>query len=58
MEGKECVGKPQVKTPLGKSGHTWEDNITVRPGERDWTDLAQDRGRQRVLVNFRIRYEN
>jgi len=50
------VGKHEGKSTLGRSGHRWEDNITMelQEGERggmDWTDLAQDRDRWRALVN-------
>jgi hypothetical protein len=50
------VGKPEGKTPLGRLGHRWEDNIKmelqeVGCGGMGWIKLAQDRGRWRVLVN-------
>jgi hypothetical protein len=37
-------------------GDRWEDNIKVelqeeRCGDMDWIELAQDRGRQRALLN-------
>jgi hypothetical protein len=49
------VGKPGGKRPLGRPRHRWEDNITmdlqeVGGGHGDWMELAQDRGRWRVLV--------
>jgi 3-oxoacyl-ACP reductase-like protein len=44
------VGKPEVKRPLGKPRHRWEDNIKmdlqeVGCGSMDWIELAQDRDR-------------
>jgi hypothetical protein len=50
------VGKPEGKRPLGRSTRRWEDNSKtdlheVRFGGMDWIELAQDRGRWRVLVN-------
>ena len=50
------LGKPEVKRPLGRPRHKWEDNIKVDLqevgcGGMDWFDLAQHRDRWRVLVN-------
>ena len=51
------VGKPDAQRPLGRPRRRWEDNIRtdlqdVRWGEcMDWTDLAQDMDRWRVVVN-------
>ena len=50
------VGKPEGKSPLGRTRRRWEDNIKmdlqeVRCGGMDWIDLAQDRDRWRALVN-------
>jgi hypothetical protein len=50
------VGKPEVKIPLGRPWHRWEDNIKmdlqeVGCGCMDWIELAQDRNRWRALVN-------
>jgi hypothetical protein len=50
------VGKTEGKRPLGRSSHTWEDNIKmdlqeVGCGSVGWIDLPQDRDRWRVLVN-------
>jgi hypothetical protein len=51
------VGKPEGKRPLGRHTRRWEDNIRmdlqeVGSGSMDWIELAQDRYRWRVLVNF------
>jgi hypothetical protein len=57
------VGKHEGKMPLGRSRHTWEDNIKmylqeVGRGRGDWMELAQDRDRWRALVgtvrDFRV----
>jgi hypothetical protein len=50
------VGKPEGKRLLGRPRHRWEDNIQadlqeVGCGDRDWTELAQDRDRWQALVN-------
>jgi len=50
-----CVGKPQGKSPLGRPILKWDDNIKMDLQEMgcegmDWIELAQDRGRWRVLV--------
>ena len=50
------VGKPEGKRSLGRPRRRWEDNIKmdlqeVGWGGMDWIELAQDRGRRRVLVN-------
>ena len=49
-------GKPEVKRPLGRERHRWEDNIKMGLQEVGWGaqtefDLAQDRDRWRALVN-------
>jgi len=49
------VGKPEGKSPLGRPGRRWEDNIKmylqeVGGGRGDWMELAQDRDRWRALV--------
>jgi hypothetical protein len=62
MDGEErgvyrvLVGKPEGKTPLGRPGHRWEDNIRMDLKEMgcdgmDWIGLAQDRDRWRALMN-------
>jgi hypothetical protein len=53
---KILVGKPEGKRPLGRTGHRWEDNITMDLREKvledlDWIHLAQDRKRRQALVN-------
>ena len=49
------VGKPEGKRPLGRPRHRWEDIKMgfqeVGYGGIDWIELAQDRERQRALVN-------
>jgi len=42
------VGKPEGKSPLGRSRHRWEDNIKKDLQKlgywgMDWIELAQDR---------------
>jgi hypothetical protein len=34
------VGKPERKTPLGRSRHRWVDSIMMDLGEVGWGDLA------------------
>jgi len=53
------VGKPEVKRPLGRPRHIWNDNNKmdlmdlqeVGCGGMDWIELAQDRYRWRALMN-------
>jgi len=50
------MGKPEGKTPLGRTRLRWENNIKmdlqeVRCGGMDWIELAQDRDSWRTLVN-------
>jgi len=49
------VVKPEVKRPLGRLRHRWDDNIKMDlrevGGGGDWMELAQDRDRWRALVN-------
>jgi len=33
---KDLVGKPQGKRPLGRTRHTWEDNIKIDIQEVEW----------------------
>ena len=51
------VGKPEVKRPLGRPRHRWEDNIKMDlqeagGGHGNWMELAQDRDRWRALVGM------
>jgi hypothetical protein len=50
------VGKPEGKTPLGRTRCRWEDNIKmylqeVGCGGMNWIELTQDRYKWRALVN-------
>jgi hypothetical protein len=50
------VGKPEGKRPLGRTRHSWEDNIKVNLqevgcGDMDWIGLDQDRDRWWAIVN-------
>ena len=50
------MGKHEVKRPLGRPRHGWEDNIKMALQEMgwrgmDWIDVAQGRDRWRALVN-------
>jgi hypothetical protein len=50
------VGNPEVKRPLGRSRHRWEDNIRMDLREMgwecvDWIHLAQDWDQWQALVN-------
>jgi hypothetical protein len=47
-EVRGVVGKPEEKTPLGRTRRRWEDNIKidlqeVGCGGTEWIELAQDR---------------
>jgi hypothetical protein len=33
------VGKPEVKTPLGRPRHMWVDNIKMHLKEIEWDDM-------------------
>jgi acyl-homoserine lactone acylase PvdQ len=53
------------KTPLGRPGYRWEDKTKINFqevgfGDKDWTDLSQDRDKRRELVkavmNSRVPY--
>jgi hypothetical protein len=50
------VGKPEVKRPLRRPRHRWEDNIRMDLREIWWEDvelvhLTQDRNQWLALVN-------
>ena len=50
------VGKPEIKRPLGRPRHVWENNIKtylqeVGCGGTDRIELAEDRNGWRALVN-------
>jgi hypothetical protein len=50
------MGKPEGKSPLGRSRRRWVDNIKMDLREIkwdgiDWIDLAQDRDQWRALLN-------
>jgi len=52
---KVLVGKPDIKRPLGRPRHGWEDNIKmelqeVGCGGMDGIELAEDGDRWRALV--------
>jgi hypothetical protein len=59
---RTSAGKPEGRRPLGKSRHRWEDNIKMDIKDvlwdQEWTDLAQNRARWRVVliavINFRV----
>nr|KAJ4449996.1 hypothetical protein ANN_01403 [Periplaneta americana] len=49
------VGRPEGKRPLGSPSRRWEDNIKmdlrkVGYDDKDWINLAQDRGQWRAYV--------
>jgi hypothetical protein len=51
------VGKSEVKRPLGRLGHRWEDNIRMDLREMgwcvmDWINLAQNGDQWEALVNM------
>jgi hypothetical protein len=50
------VGKPEGKSPLGRSRRRWEDGVKmdleqIAWGGVEWIHLAQDRDRWRAVVN-------
>jgi hypothetical protein len=51
------VREPEGKRSLGRPRHRWSDNIKmdlgeVRWGGVDWIGQAQNRDKQRVIVNM------
>jgi hypothetical protein len=53
------VGKPEWKRPLGKPRRRWDGiatTISLKISWKgvDWTNLAQNRNRRRVIVNETI----
>jgi hypothetical protein len=46
-ECKILIRNPEVKRPLRKPRHRWEDNIKV-----DWICLAQERDQWQAFVNM------
>ena len=45
------VGKPEGKRPLGSPKRRWEDLQEVGWMDKDWIDLAQNKGMWWALVN-------
>jgi hypothetical protein len=51
------VGKPEGKSPLGRSRRRWEEGVKLDLGEMgwgggvEWIHLAEDRDRWRAVVN-------
>jgi hypothetical protein len=50
------MGKPEVKSPLGRPTRWWEDNIEmdfreIGWGGMDWIDLIENRNQWRDFVN-------
>jgi hypothetical protein len=53
---KMFIGKPVGKRPLGRLRRRWEEIVKMDLkelgcGGADWIHLAQDRARQRAVVN-------
>jgi len=51
------VGRPKGKTPLGRPGHMWEDNIKMDLREIgingvNWAQLVQDRVQWQAFVSM------
>jgi hypothetical protein len=58
---KILVGKPDVKRPLRRPRHRWDDNIRMNVREIgwegvDWIHLAQGRDQWQTLVNMVINF--
>jgi hypothetical protein len=50
------MGKPEGKSPLGRTRRKWMDNIKmdlrdIEWSGMDWIDVVQDRDQWRALVN-------
>jgi len=55
------LGKPEVKSPLGRTRLRWDNNIKmdlqeVGCGGMDWIYVAQERDRWRALVNAAMNF--
>jgi hypothetical protein len=53
------MGKPEGKSPLGRRGRGWEDNIKINLreigwGGMDWIDLTHNRDQWKALVSTAI----
>jgi len=53
---RALLGKLEVKRPLGRPRHRWDDNIKMDLlemgcGGMDWIELVQDRDRWQALVD-------
>jgi hypothetical protein len=48
---KVLVGKPEVKSPVVRPRHTYENGIRITGGMFEWVQLAQKRGQWRAVVN-------
>jgi hypothetical protein len=56
---KVLVGKPEGKTPLGRTRRRWEDGIRmdlreIGLGDVDWIRLSQDRAVVSAVMNLRV----
>ena len=54
------MGKANRKSPFGRPGNKWEDNIKMHLQEvrwsLDWISLAENRDRFRAVVNAVINF--
>jgi len=48
---RALLGKPEGKRPLGSPKRRWEDLQEVGWMDKDWIDLAQNKGMWWALVN-------
>jgi hypothetical protein len=58
---KISVGKPEGKSPLGRPGRRWEDDIgidfrEIGEGGVDWIHMAQGRVVVRIIMDLRVPY--